>query len=344
MTIGIGSRQPFEASLALGWVSYWNLLPFRSELERLYGSDLQLHRGTPEQVNRWLSEGRVAVAPSSSVCLIRNGRHEIAWPLGIASYGTVASVYFGLHHEELYVLEMIRERQRMLRDIVRQGLGRFGSDARRLAAFVWRSAALLPPVSSDLLPSVFFTPASATSVALGRILYRLWFGESLVEARIQGASGAALALSMRRPMELLIGDEALIRRPQFRAVIDLGEAWRELTDLPFVFAVWQTAGQSLPHHWRQRMFEAAELAQARMRVEPSDYFPDISGVDINAHPIDLGQYWKHIHYRLGPAHFKSLAIFLSFARLLNHEKIEDEAIANIMRWEGYAESALSFAP
>ena len=33
------------------------------------------------------------------------------------------------------------------------------------------------------------------------------------------------------------GDEALAKRPNYRAVIDLGEAWRDLTDLPFVFAI-----------------------------------------------------------------------------------------------------------
>lgn len=344
MNIANGSHSLSESPLAVGWVGYWNLLPFRAELERLYGDRLQLHRGTPEQVNRWLSEGKVAVAPSSSVCLVRSGRHEIACSLGIASYGQVTSVYFGLHHEELHVLEAIRERQRMLRDIVRHGMFKFGADARRLAAFVWKSAALLPRLDSGLAPPVFFTPASATSAALGRILYRLWFGESPVETRAGGAAGATQSFSMRRPMELLIGDEALVRRPQFRAVIDLGEAWRELTDLPFVFAVWQTAGQELAAVWRQRMFEAAELAQARMQVEPSHYFPDMPGVDVNGHPIDLGQYWKHIHYRLGPAHFKSLAIFLSLARLLNPEKIEDEAIVNIMRWEGFAESAHSMPP
>lgn len=341
MSIGSGPSTSLESALPLGWVAYWNLLPLKTELERQYGGMLSMHRGTPEQVNRWLSEGKVVAAPSSSVCLVRNGRHEIAFPLGIASQGTVASVYFGLQHEELHVLEIIRERQRMVRELFRQGLAKHGGDARKLAAFIWRAAATLPPVDQEIPPPIALTPASATSAALGRILYRLWFGEAASELRTGGAASAALALSTRRPMELLIGDEALVRRPQFRAVVDLGEAWRELTDLPFVFAVWQTAGHSLPPYWRQRMFEAAELAQARMRVEPSHYFPDMPVTDVNGHPIDLGHYWKHIHYRLGPAHFKSLALFLSLARLLDPEKVEDDAIANIMRWEGFAESARS---
>lgn len=339
MSYSFGSVSSYTETLSLGWVAYWNLLPLKTELLRLYGDNCRLERGAPEQVNRWLSDGRVQAAPSSSVCLVRNGRHDIALPLGIASYGAVTSVYFGLHHEELHVLEIIRERQRLLRDIVRQGMLKFGTDARRLAAFIWKSAAMLPPVDADIPPPVLLTPASATSAALSRILYRLWFGQAAAELRSQGATTGPLTLSMRRPMELLIGDEALIRRPQYRAIIDLGEAWRELTDLPFVFAVWQTAGQSLSTTWRQRLFEVAELAQARMSVEPSHYFPDMPVTDVNGHPIDLGHYWKHIHYRLGPAHFKALAIFLSLARLLDPEKIEDDAIVNIMRWEGFAETA-----
>jgi chorismate dehydratase len=37
---------------------------------------------------------------------------------------------------------------------------------------------------------------------------------------------------------LVIGDEALRLAPQFTHRVDLGEAWRALTGLPFVFAVW----------------------------------------------------------------------------------------------------------
>jgi len=329
--------------LHLGWTPYWSMLPLQSELERLGGAEIEFHKGSPVQVNRWLSEGKVALAPSSSVCLVKNSQHEIAFPLGVASCGPVLSAYIGVHHEETGVLEVIRTRQAMLREILRQAKGRPENDARKLASFLFKMSATLPPLELDVPPPMIVTPASATGANLARLLYRLWFGESAYEMRAAETGGAAAttALSLRRPIEVLVGDEALQRRPSFRAVIDLGEAWRDLTDLPFVFAIFQTTRKTLSPYWRQKILEAAELAQARMRVEPSYYLPERGALDVNARPIDLVAYWKAIQYRLGPQHFKGLALFLALSRLLSPDSIDDQAVANITRWESLAANSAS---
>lgn len=322
-----------SSPLQLGWIPYWNLLPLKHELERLAGDEIEFHRGHPSVVNKWLQEGKVAIAPSSSVCLVKNSSNEIALPLGIASVGAVQSVYIGLHHENVALLEAIRTRQHQLRELVKQGQARHQCDARSVAAFVWKAAAQLPPMVIDgAPPPLHVTPASATSGMLSRILYRLWFGE-------EPHSG----VSMRRPLEVLIGDEALQKKATFRAVIDLGEAWRDLTELPFVYAVWQTSKRPLGSYWRQKMFEAAEIAQARMRVEPTYYLADLAAADVNGHTIDLGAYWKTIQYRLSAPHFKGLALFLALARQLVPDAVDDQAVANIMRWETFAESASALA-
>lgn len=328
--------------LQLGWIGYWNLLPLRHELERLSGAEIEFHRGTPTQVNRWLSEGKVSLAPSSSVCLVKNSNHEIAFPLGIAANGPVQSVYIGLPTEEAGgLLEVIKTRQAQLREIFRQGIARYDNDARKLAAFVFKAAAALPPVDLDIPPPLVVTPQSATSANLSRILYKLWFGEAAYELRAAevGSAPAATSLSLRRPMEVLIGDEALQKRPNFRQVIDLGEAWRDLTDLPFVFGIWQTTRKTLSPYWRQKMLEAAEIAQARMRVEPCHYMPERPATDVNGRPIDLAAYWKGIQYRLGPAHFKGLALFLAMSRCLSPAASDDQAVVNIMRWQSLGNAA-----
>ncbi len=328
--------------LQLGWISYWNLHPLRHEIERLCGGEVEFHKGTPAQVNRWLSEGKVSLAPSSSVCLVKNSSHEIAFPLGIASNGPVQSVYIGLPNEEAGgLLEVIKTRQAALREIFRQGLSRYENDARRLATFVFKAAAALPPVDLEIPPALSVTPQSATSANLARILYKLWFGETAYELRAaeSGSAQATASMSLRRPMDVLIGDEALQRRPQYRQVIDLGEAWRELTDLPFVFAVWQTTKKTLSPHWKQRILEAAEIAQARMRVEPCHYLSDRTPLDVNGHPIDLAGYWKGIQYRLGPNHFKGLALFLAMSRCLTPVASDDQAVVNIMRWQAFGAAA-----
>lgn len=329
------------STLQLGWIPYFNLVPFRAELERLAGGEIEFQRGVPAQVNRWLTEGKVSLAPSSSICLLRHSHHEVALPLGIATTGPVASVYIGLHHEDYGLVELIRSRQNMLREIFRMGEKR-EMDARKMADFIFKMAATLPPVPLDQLPPLVVTPASATSATFARVLYRLWFGETAYELRAaQGNISRTVAAQDRRPMELLIGDEALARRPQFRAIIDLGEAWRELTDLPFVFAVWQKTRQELSSTWRNRILEAAEIAQARMRVEPSHYLPDMPAMDVQGHNVDLIGYWKLIQYRLGAQHFKALALFLALARNLAPELVDHQGVINITRWEALGQAQRS---
>jgi predicted solute-binding protein len=331
--------------LQLGWIPYWNLLPLRHELERACGKELQLHKGTPSVVNKWLTEGKVALAPCSSVCLLKNKGHEMALPLGIAANGPVTSVYLGIHQDDAGLLERIRARQHQLREIAKVGQARYGSDARQWANFVWKAAALEAPASADLPPPLVVTPASATSTNLARILYRLWFGQDAYEMRATESGGiaASTTCAMRKPIELLIGDEALQRRPQFKTIIDLGEAWRELTDLPFVFAVWQSNGKAMSPYWRQKITEAAEIAQARMRVESCTYMPDMMPVDVQNHPIDLAAYWRVIQYRLTAQHFKGLAAFLALSRCLTPMQRDDEAVCTITRWERFADEVAAGA-
>ena len=331
-------RATTSAPLQLGWIPYFNLVPLRAELDRLAGNEVELHRGVPAQVNRWLTEGKVSLAPCSSICLLRHSNHEIALPLGVAAGGPVASVYLGLHHEDAGLVEVVRTRQHMLREIFRAAEKR-EMDARKFADFIFKMASTLPPLELNVAPPLVVTPASATSATLARIFYRLWFGEAAYELRAaQGNISRTVMLDDRRPMELLIGDEALARRPQFRAIIDLGEAWRDVTDLPFVFAVWQKTRHPVTPLWRNRIFEAAEIAQARMRIEPSHYLPDMPATDTQGHSLDLSGYWKLIQYRLGPQHFKGLALFLALARNLAPALVDHQGVINITRWEALGQS------
>jgi chorismate dehydratase len=57
---------------------------------------------------------------------------------------------------------------------------------------------------------------------------------------------------------LVIGDEALRLGPRFPHGMDLGEAWYELTGLPFVFAVWAVRVEI----WAQATDEVQALHQA----------------------------------------------------------------------------------
>ena len=85
----------------------------------------------------------------------------------------------------------------------------------------------------DKVTTLACDPDSHTSVALARIILKRVYGVEpdridLYDAR--GVEGEA---------RLLIGDKVVCEEPAgFEHQLDLGGAWKELTGLPFVFAVW----------------------------------------------------------------------------------------------------------
>lgn len=78
-------------------------------------------------------------------------------------------------------------------------------------------------------------PDSHTSVALAQIILAEKFG---IRPRLIDLTEATGAPGEAR---LLIGDKVVCDEPAgFEHQLDLGAAWKELTGLPFVFAVWMT--------------------------------------------------------------------------------------------------------
>jgi chorismate dehydratase len=73
-------------------------------------------------------------------------------------------------------------------------------------------------------------PDSHTSVALARIIFAEHFGIHPEFVDLNRAPGET---------RLLIGDKVVCEEPSgFEHQLDLGAAWKELTGMPFVFAVW----------------------------------------------------------------------------------------------------------
>ena len=74
---------------------------------------------------------------------------------------------------------------------------------------------------------------SHTSVALARVLWQEQYGRTLQITRFEPWSTDGCQAV------LLIGDKVVTHQPSgFSHDIDLGDAWKRLTGLPFVFAVW----------------------------------------------------------------------------------------------------------
>lgn len=98
------------------------------------------------------------------------------------------------------------------------------------------SVAVFSEVPMENIENVFLDYQSRTSVLLCQILFKkLWkknvrfvlaSGDSYLD-EIKGTSAG-----------LIIGDRALAYRKKSTYIYDLGIGWKELTGLPFVFAVW----------------------------------------------------------------------------------------------------------
>lgn len=90
-------------------------------------------------------------------------------------------------------------------------------------------------VPPDRVQALHVDGDSHTSKALATVLWRELYGRSIelrpFDARTQKAEDC--------PSVLLIGDKVISgRRSGFAYEVDLGAAWRQVTGLPFVFAVW----------------------------------------------------------------------------------------------------------
>src|SRR6202012_610183 len=97
------------------------------------------------------------------------------------------------------------------------------------------SVCLFSDVPMDKIERVVLDYQSRTSVQLARVLLREYWKVSpeLIDGgkdfrdHIKGATA-----------DIVIGDRALEQRRVSPYVNDLGEAWKALTGLPFVFAAW----------------------------------------------------------------------------------------------------------
>lgn len=149
------------------------------------------------------------------------------------------------------------------------------------------------------ITQVYLDYQSKTSVQLARILLKEYWKKDVAfvnasgedfRNKIQGQSGG-----------VVIGDRALEQRNRSKYVYDLGEAWKNFTGLPFVFAAW-VANKKLSPTFEARFSEANELGLQQLDEvilqHASEYF-------------DLSDYYrKYISYHLDENKLKGLDLFL----------------------------------
>src|SRR5512135_2242721 len=100
-----------------------------------------------------------------------------------------------------------------------------------------RSVKLFSRVPPERIERLALDAGSRTSQALAQVWLDARFG--VRPRRIESLPMGVPVLESTADAVLVIGDRAM-RVPEgpFRAVVDLAEAWGEMTGLPFVFALW----------------------------------------------------------------------------------------------------------
>jgi chorismate dehydratase len=143
-------------------------------------------------------------------------------------------------------------------------------------------------------------PDSHTSVALARIVLAEKFGlrpEFIDLRNARGGEGEA---------RLLIGDKVVCEEPAgFEHQLDLGQAWKEMTGLPFVFAVWAARPGIELHDLPARLENAKRAGLAAIREI------------IERHAVPRGwpaglalQYLTmYLKYNLGPREIEAIEVF-----------------------------------
>jgi len=145
---------------------------------------------------------------------------------------------------------------------------------------------------------------SLTSVALSRILCReLWH---IAPQRVPMGDMAALPAAMDGAEAgdafLLIGDKVFDCEGRFEHSYDLARAWRELTGLPFVFAVWVACEQADE--------EFIERLNAALRYG-AEHIPQAVAASAHAgRDYAVDYLTRNIDFRLDEAKRRSLALFL----------------------------------
>lgn len=163
------------------------------------------------------------------------------------------------------------------------------------------------------------TSESATSIVLLQILLALRWGVS--DCSIKVSSLSCQDALQQAPGLLLIGDNALQTSSSVsgRYCYDLGQEWKELTGLPFVYALWLVNLRSAEgKEVAIRQFHSL-IDQVRERIIPdaeqlAEQAPEARWFGQQA----LADYWCNaITYRLDADHLAGLKRFYQLAAQLN---------------------------
>lgn len=161
------------------------------------------------------------------------------------------------------------------------------------------SVCIFSQVPIEEVKTVLLDYQSRTSVNLAKVLLKEYWKK---DVQFVDASGEDFRLQINGTTAgVVIGDRALQQRSRSKHIYDLGEAWKQHTGLPFVFAAW-IANKPLPADFEERFNNANQSGLQHIdEVVAENPFA----------PFDLRQYFTRcISYRLTAEKKKGMELFL----------------------------------
>jgi chorismate dehydratase len=146
---------------------------------------------------------------------------------------------------------------------------------------------------------------SHTSVALARVILAERYGRRPRFVDLTHSEPAPTAEA-----RLLIGDKVVCEEPHgFEYQVDLGQAWKQLTGLPFVFAAWVARGDAELGDLPQRLESAKSAGMAHLdEIVAKDAVP--RGWPAN---LALRYMTEYLKYDIGPRQLEAIRLFHQLA-------------------------------
>jgi chorismate dehydratase len=164
------------------------------------------------------------------------------------------------------------------------------------------SVCLFSEVPVEEIRKVILDYQSRTSVILAEILFESHWKQKPV---FEHADHEFLNEIGGSTAAVIIGDRALLQRKESAFIYDLGEEWKKMTGLPFVFAAW-ISNKVLDPDWVERFEEANAFGIHNIRLV-LETLPE--------NDFDLHTYFtKYLNYDLDDKKRKGLDLFLEMIR------------------------------
>jgi len=183
-------------------------------------------------------------------------------------------------------------------------------------------------VAPGKIRAVYGDTDSHTSVLLGQVILRERYGVSAPMLPLEAREGVHLGSGGPETI-LLIGDKVVNASPSEEAYpyqLDLGEEWKQLTGLPFVFAMWMMRREAVEADRTAAVAVAKLLADARRRgSEMTEHLLDRYAAD-KGWPRDLARryFTEYLRYEVTPRAREGLATFFETAARLGLLKLRRE--------------------